>query len=62
MTMDLAFDIPRCRSDGKKGKGKGERKGDRVYSARHVRLAMDLQERRGKITNNNSSTTKEKKN
>ena len=58
--MDVAFDNPRCRSDGKKGKGKGERKGDRVYSARHVRLAMDLQERRVKITTTNTTKEKEK--
>jgi len=41
MTMD---DTPRTRSEGKKGKG--ARKDDRIYSSKHVRLSIALQEKR----------------
>lgn len=52
--MDSTFDTPRCRSDGKKGKG--VRKDVGVYSARHVRLAMALQEKNRNKVDNKSAT------
>jgi hypothetical protein len=37
MTKD---DPPRCRSDGKKGKGIKKENDKNIYSAKHIRLAL----------------------
>ena len=40
MTKDDDFHTPRCRSDGKKGKGKEHSNKNGIYSAKHVRLSL----------------------
>lgn len=43
ITMTIDHEIPRTRSDGKKGKGNGKKgKEKEVYSAKHVRLSLAL--------------------